>query len=110
MIDVFKLQAEICKTFANPTRLRIIEALRDQELTASQLLKTIPISKANLSQHMSVLIQRGVVTARREGVNVFYKLYDQRITRACALMRDVLLKRLEENSALIKNIKRIKAV
>lgn len=109
MTDVFRLQAEICKTFANPTRLKIIDTLRDQELTASQLLKAIPTSKANLSQHMSILIQKGVVTARREGVNVFYQLYDKRITSACDLMRDVLLKRLEENSKLLKNIKSEKA-
>lgn len=106
MDDIFLLHASICKTLANPKRLEIIAALRDDELTATQLTQKIHISKANLSQHMSILILKGVVLSRREGINVFYKLSDERITKACGLMREVLLKRLEENSMILESIKR----
>lgn len=106
MNDIFLLHANICKTLANPRRLEIINALRDNEFTATQLVEKIHISKANLSQHMSILIQKGVVLSRREGINVFYKLSDERITKACDLMREVLLKRLEENSRILESIKR----
>lgn len=54
---------------------------------------------------MAVLTQKGVVIARREGVNVFYRIYDERITRACDLMREVLMRRLEENANLLKKVK-----
>jgi len=106
MNNIFILHANICKTLANPRRLEIIDTLRDNEFTATQLIQKIHISKANLSQHMSILIEKGVVTSRREGVNVFYKLSDKRITKACKLMREVLLKRLEENSRLLESIKK----
>lgn len=106
MNDIFLLQANICKTMANPRRLEIINALRNEELTATQLTQKIHISKANLSQHMSILAQKGVVLSRREGINVFYKLSDTRITKAYDLMREVLLKRLEENSRILESIKR----
>ena len=106
MNDIFVLHADICKTFANPKRLEILNTLREGEFTATQLLEKMHISKANLSQHMSILIQKGVVISRREGVNVFYKLSDERITRACDLMREVLLKKLEENSKMLEKIKR----
>ena len=69
------------------------------------LLERIEISKANLSQHMAVLIQKGVVHSRRESINVFYKLSDERITKACDLMREVLIKSLEQNKTMLEGIK-----
>jgi DNA-binding transcriptional ArsR family regulator len=104
MDNIFVLHANICKTLANPRRLEIISALRDDELTATQLTQKILISKANLSQHMSILIQKGVVLSRREGLNVFYKLSDERITKACDLMREVLIKHLEHNKNILEDI------
>lgn len=106
MEDIFTLHADICKTFANAKRLEIINALRDEEITASQLLQKINISKANLSQHMGILIQKGVVVARREGINVIYRLSDNRITKACDLMREVLIKKLEKNNKILKKLKK----
>jgi ArsR family transcriptional regulator len=107
MSDLFIRHADICKTFSNPKRLQIINSLRDNaELTASQLLEKIDISKANLSQHMSILIQKGVVKSRREGINVFYQLSDERITKACDIMRDVLISRLESEAKALKQYKK----
>jgi ArsR family transcriptional regulator len=107
MSDLFIRHAEICKTFSNPRRLEIINSLRDDaELTASQLLEKIDISKANLSQHMSVLLHKGVVKSRREGINVFYRLSDERITKACDIMREVLISRLESEAKALKQFKR----
>ena len=105
MDNIYLLHANICKTLANPRRLEIIAALRDEEFTATQLTQKIHISKANLSQHMSILIEKGVVLSRREGINVFYKLSDERITKACDLMRDVLIKNLEQNKIMLEDIK-----
>jgi ArsR family transcriptional regulator len=55
---------------------------------------------------MSILIQKGVVLSRREGINVFYKLSDARITKACDLMREVLIKNLEQNTQILQDIKK----
>lgn len=106
MDDIVRMHANICKTFANPKRLEIINALRNDEQPAALLLGKLQISKANLSQHMGVLVQKGVVVSRREGLNVFYRLSDSRITKACDLMREVMIKSMEENSKLLKKIKR----
>ena len=105
MDDIFLLHANICKTLANPRRLEIIAALREDELTATQIVRRIHISKANLSQHMKILIEKGVVLSRRECLNVFYKLSDDRITKACDLMREVLIKNMEQNNTMLENIK-----
>jgi DNA-binding transcriptional ArsR family regulator len=107
MSDLFVRHADICKTFSNPKRLEIIGALRDNaELTASQLLEKIDMSKANLSQHMSVLVQKGVVKSRREGINVFYQISDERITKACDIMRAVLISRMESEAKALKRFRK----
>lgn len=103
---IFKLHADICKTLANPKRLEIINALRNKELNASELLKKINISKANLSQHLSVLIQKGVVIPRRAGKNIYYSLADERIIKACDLIREVLIKHLEKNNQILQELKK----
>ncbi|MGM0365700.1 MAG: ArsR/SmtB family transcription factor [Actinomycetota bacterium] len=105
MGNIFILHANICKILASPKRLEIINALRGCELTATQLTEVVGISKANLSQHMGILVEKGVVLSRREGKNVFYRLSDSRITEACDLMREVLIKNLGKNSDILKNIK-----
>ena len=106
MSDLYLRHADICKTFSNPKRLEVINALRDNvELTASQLLARIDISKANLSQHMSLLVQKGVVKSRRDGISMFYRLADGRITLACDIMRDILLSKISEDSELLKRKK-----
>ncbi len=96
MKDIFEKHAEICKVFSNGNRLEILNALQEKEMTASELIEKTGLSKANLSQHMAVLKSRRVVLARREGVSIFYRISDARITRACTLMREVLLDQLKE--------------
>jgi ArsR family transcriptional regulator len=107
MSELFVRHADICKTFANPKRLEIIDSLREgAEFSAAQLLDQIKISKANLSQHMAVLVQKGVVKSRRAGINIYYQLADARITQACDIMREVLISRLETEAKTLKQFKK----
>jgi ArsR family transcriptional regulator, virulence genes transcriptional regulator len=104
MVDrqLYKLHAGICHTLANPKRLEIIDKLRDQELSVTELAKALGISQANLSQHLSLMRQRGIVTTRREGLNIFYRLSNPKIIKACDLMRQVLLENLESGAVLVE--------
>jgi ArsR family transcriptional regulator len=100
--QIYKLHASICHTLANPKRLEIIDKLRANELSVTALAEALEISQANLSQHLALMRQRGIVTTRREGVNVFYKLSNPKIIRACDLMRQVLLEHLETAAELAR--------
>jgi len=104
MVDrqLYKLHAGICHTLANPKRLEIIDKLRDQELSVTELTEALEISQANLSQHLSLMRQRGIVTTRREGLNIFYKLSNPKIIKACDLMRQVLLENLKSGAVLVE--------
>lgn len=103
---LFELHAEVCKIFSHPKRLQIIEALRDHELTVSEVVGHLGIPKANVSQHLAVLRQRRVVMTRREGLNVYYRIANPKIIQACDLMRQVLVEQLEEGERLAKRMKR----
>ena len=106
MNDVYELQAEICKTFANPRRIEIIKTICAGEITATQILEKVSISKANLSQHMAMLTDKGLVNSRKHGTSVYYKLSDPRIMQACNLMREVMLYTLEQKNKMLKKAKK----
>ncbi|MBI2867679.1 MAG: winged helix-turn-helix transcriptional regulator, partial [Chloroflexi bacterium] len=92
---LFNLHAAICKTFANPWRLRIVEALGEGERTVSQLVALLGIPKSNVSQHLGIMREKGVVEHRREGGYVFYRLSNPKVLQACRLMREVLLEQFQ---------------
>jgi ArsR family transcriptional regulator len=108
MEKIFELHADVCKVFSNSKRLEILNTLRDREMTASELIEKIGLSKANLSQHMSILKSKGVVLTRREGVNIYYRISNAKIIQACDLMREVLLDQFQEKGKMVASLKRIK--
>lgn len=102
---VYQLHADICQTLAHPKRLKIINTLREKEISASELLSILQVPKANLSQHMTVLRHKGVVVARREGNTVYYRLARPKILKAFDLMREILFEVLEEQQKVLKEYK-----
>ncbi|MFQ5761509.1 MAG: ArsR/SmtB family transcription factor [Candidatus Bathyarchaeia archaeon] len=99
---ISELHAEICRTLGSASRLEILNALRDREKTVSQLTETLGVRQANISQHLAILRQRRVVTARKEGTNVYYKVSNPKIIQACEIMRQVLLEQMKETQQLTK--------
>ena len=99
---LFVLHAEVCKAMANPTRLKIINALQHGEQSVQVLAKSLNVRKANLSQHLAVLRQRGIVATRREGLNIYYRCANPKMLKACEILREVLLEQLAEGGRLIE--------
>ena len=100
---LYEMQAQLCKTLSNPKRLEILDILKGEgEITVNALAEALEIPKANTSQHLAVLRQAGVVNTRRDGINVFYSLRSDRISEACALTRQILVERLEDQMAMMK--------
>lgn len=100
--QLYQLHASICQTLANPKRLEIIDQLRSGEMPVTALAEALEISQANLSQHLAVMRQKGIVTTRREGLNVYYRLSNPKITQECDLMRQILLEYLEAGAELAR--------
>ena len=97
-----ELHAELCSTLASPVRLRLLSLLRDGEKNVSELVSATGLRQANLSQHLAVLRQRGILTVRKEGVNAYYRIANLKMVKACDLIREVLLEQLAEAEELAK--------
>lgn len=100
--NLYKIHANICHTLANPKRLEIIDRLRNREMSVTELAVALEISQSNLSQHLALMRERGILTTRREGLNVYYALSNPKIIQACDLMRQVLLEYLESGVELAR--------
>jgi DNA-binding transcriptional ArsR family regulator len=88
--SLYERQAIVCKAFANPTRLHLLDLLGKGEIGAGTLQERLGISKANLSQHLSILRSAGVVNTRREGKRLLAELSSPQIKEACHHMRNIL--------------------
>jgi len=104
MTNIYEIHAEICKVFSNPTRLEILNLLREKEMTVTALMKKTGLSQVNISQHLAIMKYKGIVTARRDGKNIHYKITYPRIIKAFDIIREVLTERLKENRQMITNL------
>ncbi len=102
---IFELQCQICKSMAHASRIEIVELLSQRERTASSLIAELDTSKANLSKHMAILMQAGIVEQRRNGRQVSYYLPHPEIHEACSIMRSILYQRLKRGEKLADAIK-----
>lgn len=87
---LFQLQEETLKTLANQKRLEIVQLLKQKELTVSEMVDMIGIPQANLSQHLSVLRKLHIVSTRKQGLHVYYRLTDERIAAVIKELREFL--------------------
>lgn len=102
---IFEMHAGICTIFSNPKRLEIIDLLRDGEKSVNELSGLMDIPQPNLSQHLTLMRQRGILDARRDGVNIYYNIANPKVIKAFDIMREVLLEHLSRHEKMFKKIK-----
>lgn len=98
--EFHELHARVCKAIADPKRLLILNELRDRELSVGDLCESLDLSQSNVSQHLAVLRERGVVTSRREGTSVIYALRGTKVLAAVDLLREFLAEDLSDRARL----------
>ena len=102
MKELCKIHAEMCKVFSNPTRLEILNLLRDKEMSVTELIEKTKLSQANISQHLSIMKSKGIVISNRKGKNIYYKLTNPKIIKAFDIIRDVLAEKLKKNEYIVE--------
>lgn len=95
--------ADRLKALADATRLGILHALEHGERNVSDLLTEIGGSQANLSKHLARMRHAGIVAARREGTNVYYRVVDPAAFAICRTVCDALEARAEREHATIRD-------
>jgi len=101
-----RFKAGIFQALAHPTRIAIVELLRDEgEVPVSRIYERLGLEQANVSQHLAVLRSKQIVAGRKEGNQVFYSLRDPILGRVLDLMRRYFQAHLNEALELLKDMK-----
>ena len=85
----YQRNAHIYRILANPTRLEMLNTMKHREVAVEALVKMLGLPKANVSQHLALLRAAKLVTSRRAGLKVFYKMTDPRIIEPCKILHGV---------------------
>ena len=99
--ELYRLQAEFCKGMAHPTRIHLLRSLKEGERPVNELAKAVGVTQANASQHLAVLRQFGLLSTRREGSTIYYRISDHRIIEACELVRSCIGERLKKSQMVL---------
>ncbi len=81
--QVFEQAAELFRVMSAPMRLKIISSLCNSEKNVGELLTEISTTQPNMSQHLNTLYQAGVLDKRRDGVQIYYRIVDERAAKMC---------------------------
>lgn len=87
----YEAHADFCSVCSNANRLKIIDVLKTgEEYSVSELEAVTGISQSTLSQHLTLMRDRGMVTREKSGVNSYYTIADQRIVDGVETIREVV--------------------
>lgn len=81
--------AQAIKAIAHPLRLKILCVLGDQEISVQEIVEQVGTSQSNISQHLAILRDKGVLATRKDANRVYYRIGDLRTLKLVGMMRDV---------------------
>jgi ArsR family transcriptional regulator len=98
---IHKIKADFFRTLGHPARVRVLELLREGELTVGELQAELEIDSSGASQHLGAMRRQGLLESRREGTNVYYRVRDPRVFQLLETARQLIGSYLEETQALL---------
>jgi ArsR family transcriptional regulator len=105
-----QFKANFFQALSHPTRIGIVEQLRDGECSVGEIIERLGLEQANASQHFAVLRAKNIVTYRKEGNQVFYAIRDPLLIGALDMLRRYFQAHLEESMSLLKEIEQLEGV
>ncbi|HKV46871.1 MAG TPA: metalloregulator ArsR/SmtB family transcription factor [Candidatus Acidoferrales bacterium] len=97
-----RFKSEIFQGLAHPTRIAIVELLREGELTAGSLIGRLGIEQANASQHLAVLRTKQIVVSRKAGNQVYYSIRDRALIDVLDILRRYFYAQLDDTVSMLK--------
>ncbi|MCB2017715.1 MAG: winged helix-turn-helix transcriptional regulator [Hydrogenophaga sp.] len=95
MHEVFESVARYFSVLGEPTRLRILYALCQEEKCVNEIIKVTALAQANASRHLGLMYRAGMLSRRREGTQIFYKVADPMYVELCRMVSNLVPKRAE---------------
>jgi DNA-binding transcriptional ArsR family regulator len=100
-----RFKADIFQALAHPTRIAIVEMLRDGEVPAGAIFERLGVEQANVSQHLSVLRAKQIVVSRKAGNQVFYSIRSPLLIEVLDTMRKYFQEHLSEAMGMLEEMK-----
>ena len=101
-----QFKSEIFQGLANPTRIAMVELLREGELSAGTLIEKLGIEQANASQHLAVLRAKQIVVGRKVGNQVYYSIRDKALIEVLDILRRYFYSQLNTTVNMLKEVAR----
>jgi DNA-binding transcriptional ArsR family regulator len=102
--EVLELVAERFRVLSEAVRLRLINLLRDGEMSVTELARSCRASQPNVSKHLKILTESGVLRREQRGNNVYYSIADENIFKLCDLVCDSVGENLKARAELFASI------
>lgn len=102
---ITQTKADILKALAHPTRLNILESLRDGERCVCEIIDDVNIEQSNVSQHLAVLKKLDIVSSRKDGLKVIYQVKHEEIFQILRLLDGFISKQMEETMAMLDGLR-----
>jgi len=93
---LFQLHSKLLKSLAHSKRLEILQLIREHSLTVGEIQEMLDLPQANLSQHLQILRDAGVVVTKRNGKNIYYSVGHKNFVKASDLFREILIENNKE--------------
>lgn len=106
---ILKTKADILKALAHPTRINILDALRAGERCVCEIIKDVNIEQSNVSQHLAVLKKLNLVSCRKDGLKVIYKVKHDEVFQILSLLDSLISNQMEEAMAVFNGLKKKRA-
>jgi ArsR family transcriptional regulator len=100
--EAMEIIARRFKVLSEPMRLRLLHALQGGEKTVTELIKETGSTQANISKHLSLLSDAGMVDRRRAGIHAYYYINDPMIFELCELVCSGIKKQYQQSASLFK--------
>jgi len=101
-VDLAEMISARLRIIGDPTRIRILDLLRDDELSVTQLTERLETSQQNASKHLGMLLQAGIVARRKDGNSSIYSIADRGVYELCEQVCGGLQLQLTELTALVQ--------
>ncbi len=102
MEELVAARAEILKAIAQPTRLKIIELLRNGEKCVCEIFPAIDEEQSNTSRHLNIMQNCGILQRRKEGIKILYRLKHPEVLKIIDLISKILKKEVSDKSDLLR--------
>jgi DNA-binding transcriptional ArsR family regulator len=101
---IYVVKAEFFRVLGHPARVRILELLRDGEMSVGQLQAALQLDSSGTSQHLGVMRRQGILESRKEGTSVYYRARDPRVFQLLEVARQILTSSLQATQALLSEM------